>query len=329
MDLDPIVEYYNHFNENKRLLSRHGQVEFLTALTFIKKLSGMSENLEFTENSENLGNLEYSKNSVNSEFSDNSQLQTVKEGKMTDRGDAGTDECRQKENKGANRAKSRIKAADIGAGTGRYSYALAREGFEVTAVELVEHNLDVLRSQKNRLPITSYQGNALDLHMLEDNSFDVTLLFGPMYHLFSDEEKVRALKEALRITKPGGLVFTAYVMNEYSVIIYGFREKNIKACMEKKMLDESFHTVTSPRDLYSYVRLEDIDRINGLALESGENFERERIFSADGPANYIRKELRAMDEEEFELFMRYHLATCERPELLGAGAHTVDVLRKK
>ena len=35
--------------------------------------------------------------------------------------------------------------AEIGAGTGRYSVTLAKEGYEVTAVELVQHNLDILQ----------------------------------------------------------------------------------------------------------------------------------------------------------------------------------------
>ena len=38
--------------------------------------------------------------------------------------------------------------------------------------------------------------------------------------------------------------------------------------------------------------------------------------------------LNAMDEETFELFLQYQLRNCERPELLGASSHTVDILRK-
>ena len=78
------------------------------------------------------------------------------------------------------------KIAEIGAGTGRYSVTLAKEGYDVTAVELVPHNLDILRSKLDGSEnIKTYQGNALDLDMLEDNVYDVTLLLGPMYHLYS------------------------------------------------------------------------------------------------------------------------------------------------
>ena len=73
------------------------------------------------------------------------------------------------------------------------------------------------------------------------------------------------------------------------------------------------------------MRLEDINSYN----ESVEGIERIKIISADGPADYMRTILNKMDEETYRKFIEYHLATCERPELLGAGAHTVDILRKQ
>ena len=104
---------------------------------------------------------------------------------------------------------------EIGAGTGRYSVTLAKRGFNVTAVELIEHNLEILRSKLDGTePITAIQGNALDLSQLSDNSFDLTMLLGPMYHLYTKEEKLKALSEAVRVTKPGGHILVAYCMNK-------------------------------------------------------------------------------------------------------------------
>ena len=114
------------------------------------------------------------------------------------------------------------KIADLGAGTGRYSVELCHRGYDVTAVELVKHNLEVLRAKHEN--IKTWQGDARNLHFLDDETFDVTLLFGPLYHLHGDEEKLKALNEAKRITKKGGIILVAYVMNEYSVISYCFKE---------------------------------------------------------------------------------------------------------
>ena len=57
------------------------------------------------------------------------------------------------------------------------------------------------------------QENAKDLSCFADNTFDVTLLLGPMYHLFTVEDQKKALAEAIRVTKPGGVIFAAYCGN--------------------------------------------------------------------------------------------------------------------
>ena len=75
--------------------------------------------------------------------------------------------------------KTGAKILEIGAGTGRYSIALAKEGYNVTAVELVESNLEVLKKNNAGIEnIVSYQGDALNLDIFEDNQFDITLLSG-------------------------------------------------------------------------------------------------------------------------------------------------------
>lgn len=210
---------------------------------------------------------------------------------------------------------------EIGAGTGRYSVQLADEGYDVTAVELVKYNLGILKSKGSS--VKAYQGNALRLSRFADASFDLALLFGPMYHLYTMEDKVRALREAARVTRPGGYILVAYCMNEYGVLMYGFRDGHVKECLENGRLTTDFHCVSQPKDLYDYVRLEDIERINAQA-----GLERVQIFAPDGPADYMRQTLHAMDEETFSLFVQYQTSVCERAELLGASAHTVDILRK-
>ncbi len=217
--------------------------------------------------------------------------------------------------------RSRIKLVDIGAGTGRYSVELAEEGYDVTAVELVRYNLGILK--KKASSVKAMQGNALNLKKLANDSFDVTLLFGPMYHLFGFEDKRQALREAKRVTKPGGVILVAYCMNEYSVITYGFKERHVLECMEQKRFTEDFQTISTPSDLYDYMRMEEIN-----ALNEAEGLERIQIISPDGPANYIRPFLNQLSEEEFEAFVRYQMAVCERADLIGAGAHTTDILRK-
>ena len=277
--MDELTAHYNKFNEDKRLMRRHGQVEYITSMKYIHKY------LEILQ--------------------------------------------------GENAKDTTLQILDIGAGTGRYAVELAKEGYDVTAVEYVKYNLGRLKQNANvakkecqeagqEFLLQAYQGDARKLKRFAEDTFDLTLLFGPMYHLYSFEDKLQALMEAKRVTRPGGYILVAYLMNEYGVLTYGFKEGHALECMADGRLDEDYHCHSKEEDLYDYVRLEDME-----ALRHAAGLEHVQTISADGPADYMRRELNAMSEEMFAKFIEYHLSTCERPELLGAGAHTVDILRCK
>ncbi|MDO4615880.1 MAG: methyltransferase domain-containing protein [Lachnospiraceae bacterium] len=249
--------YYNKFNEEKRLNSRHGQVEYRVSMHYIHRFLKPGDRI-----------------------------------------------------------------LDVGAATGRYSIPLFEEGYDVTALEPVQHNLGRLKAKKPELP--AYKGDARKLKRFQDESFDLVLLFGPMYHLISREDKLQALKEAKRVTRKDGVILSAYVMNEYSILTYGFREQHILEILQNNRVDSSWRVRPDAEDLYDYVRLEDINSLNEDA-----GLERVCIFSPDGPANHMRRELNRLTEEEFGAFVSYQLSVAERPELLGAGGHLVDVVRKQ
>ena len=258
MNEQKLIKYYNKFNEEKRLNTRHGQVEFLTSIKYI-----------------------------------NHYLKEFKNPNII----------------------------DIGAGAGKYSEYLANKGYDVTAVELIKHN--VRKIEALNLNIKVIQANAIDLKKIKDESYDITLLFGPMYHLITKEEKISALNEAKRITKKGGIIMVAYCMNDYAIITHGFKDNNIISCIKNGELDENFHCTPKKSDLYSMVRLEDIDELNNVV-----SLKRIKIISPDGPANYMRSTLNKMDDETFKIFLDYHFKTCERLDLIGAAYHTLDILRK-
>ena len=274
-----LEKYYNKFNEEKRLTRRHGKVEYITSMKYIHECIDAICPNE------------------------------------PDGGEKGN----QTYDRSGQTNPSDLRLLDVGAGTGRYSVALAGEGYDVTAVELGKYNLGILKSKKSS--VKAFQGNALNLSRFADSSFDITLLFGPMYHLYTFEDKHQALEEAKRVTRPGGRILVAYCMNEYGVLLYGFRDGNVKQCLEDGRLSKEFKCVPHPEDLYDYMRLEDID-----ALNAASGLERYKIISPDGPANYMRPVLNAMDDETFDLFVQYHLSVCERQDLIGAGAHTLDIL---
>ena len=67
--------------------------------------------------------------------------------------------------------------------------------------------------------------------------------------------------------------------------------------------------------------IEELDREVGV--------ERVRLVATDGATNFLRPIIDAMDAETFAKWVEYHLATCERQDLIGASHHTLDILKKK
>ena len=216
---------------------------------------------------------------------------------------------------------------EIGAATGRYSHTLARQGYDVDAVELVEHNIEVFhKNTQSNENISITQGNAMDLSVFPDNKYDITLLLGPLYHLYNKEDKQQALHEAIRVTKPGGVVFAAYVISDGCLIDEGFHRGNIDVSeyIEKGLIDpQTFAAKSEPKDLFELVRKENIDD-----LMSAFNVTRLHYVASDGLALYMREAVDSMDDDAFALYLKYHLATCEREDLVGVTSHAIDIFRK-
>lgn len=257
MNEKELIEYYNKFNEDKRLTRRHGKVEFIITLKYIHDYLNKMNN---------------------------------------------------------------PKIIDIGAGTGKYSIELSSQGYDVTAIELVKHNLSYIKKYDK---IKSYQGNAIDLSRFKDETFDLTLLFGPMYHLIDENDKIKALNEAKRITKKDGIIMVAYIMNDYCILTHGFKDNNILNAIENKMIDDSFKCIKWDNNLYSVYRIEDIDKLNEKV-----NLNRIKIITPDGPANYMRNTLNKMSDKEFDKFIEYVLSISDRKDMIGSSAHTIDILKK-
>lgn len=216
---------------------------------------------------------------------------------------------------------------EIGAGTGRYSHALARQGYTVDAVELVSHNIDVFRKNTvSNEDITITQGNALDLSAFPDNKYDITLLLGPLYHLYSDEDKRQALSEAIRVTKQGGIIFAAYVISDGCLLDEGFCHGNINVSeyIKNGLLDsETFAAKSKPKDLFELVRKEDIDELMSVFPTI-----RLHYVATDGCSLLMREAIDKMDNDTFDLYLKYHFATCEREDLAGITSHAIDIFKK-
>ena len=254
-----LTEFYSNYDEEGRLLSKHGSVEYLTTMRYIEKY-----------------------------------------------------------------LRPGMRVLEIGAATGRYSHTLARQGYRVDAVELVQHNIDIFRT--NTQPgenVAIRQGNAKDLSFLENDTYDMTLLLGPMYHLFTVEEQKQALSEALRVTKPGGILMAAYCGNDATMVQYCFGRGMLREQKYRDLVDFStFKASSDPAELFELYRREDID-----ALMAEFATQRLHYVGTDMATNYMRDAVDGMEDELFDLYLKYHFTICERADMVGTSHHILDIHR--
>jgi len=107
-----------------------------------------------------------------------------------------------------------LKICDIGGGPGKYSMFLAKQKHRVMLFDLSEKNIEYAKTlaQKKKIKLDKFVvGNAINLHMFKDESFDVVLLMGPLYHLISEIHRKQAIAEARRILTKNGLIFASFI----------------------------------------------------------------------------------------------------------------------
>lgn len=212
------------------------------------------------------------------------------------------------------------KILDIGAGTGAYSIYFAQLGYDVTSVEPVKKNLDCLKAKvKDNYLLKPYLGNALDLSMLADGEFDVVLNMGPLYHLKTEEERIKAIMESVRVCKKGGKIFFAYISNDMVFVTESlFYNPHFLKSSEYhhdtfKVKDEPFTFLTP-----AY--------ISELMIELG--YQEYKHFASDGLGELLEERINVLSDEDFNEWLRFHFYTCEKKEMLGASHHLMYVIEK-
>ena len=220
-------------------------------------------------------------------------------------------------------ADKNAKVLEVGAGTGRYSIALAKEGMDVTAVELVEKNLEVLREHSKGIDnIRSYQGDATKLDKLADNTYDVTLVFGPLYHLYEADEVNKAIDEAIRVTKPGGVMLFAFISVfaiMYSNYFYGNwasgQEENFTDDYRIRHFKEQLFTGYDISEFEQLFENRNVSWITTTGVDALlEPIEHRTDFS--------------VSDDDFRKLTDWYLNFSEKRELLGSTNHLLYICRK-
>lgn len=221
------------------------------------------------------------------------------------------------------------KILDCAAGTGIYAFYLADKGHNVTATDITPRHIEIINKTAKDKPYTMDTKvlDATDMHIFDDESFDIVLNMGPFYHLTNETDRIKCFEESLRVLKKDGLIITAYIPRYYVFQYVAlqndyFLDKNLaKQLTETGILkhddEKCFWT-----DTY-YATAEEMEN-----LYLSKNIEIIDHFAQDGATAHFANKVDNWNDEQFKIWCDYHYSVCRQKSLLGASNHVIIVGRK-
>ncbi|HET6896785.1 MAG TPA: class I SAM-dependent methyltransferase [Vicinamibacteria bacterium] len=219
---------------------------------------------------------------------------------------------------------------DVGGGTGLYARWLAGRGYEVHLVDLSPRHIEEARAHAGPPLARAEVGDARRLAD-PDESADVVLLLGPLYHLVDRDDRVRALAEARRVVRPGGTVVAAAITRHASLLAGLFHglvdDPAFLPILERDLREGQHRNPTSNLDYFTTAffhlpaELGDEARDAGLAVEG--------LLAVEGPA-WMMPDLEARwgDPPRRRQLMDLLRRIEADPAVLGMSAHLLLVARR-
>lgn len=208
--------------------------------------------------------------------------------------------------------KKGAKILDIGAGAGEYSLHYAKKGYSVQSVELADANIEAFRKKITPdLDLNLRKGNAMDLSCFEEDSFDVVLLFGPLYHLKEAVDRSKVIKEARRVCKKDGFIFSAFITNDMIIMTEFSYDKQF-------FLGDTYDHETFELEDFPFVFFTIPESVEML---TNEGIVIQKKVASDGFSELMEDGINAMDEESYKQYLKFHFYICEKEEFLGCTNH--------
>lgn len=224
---------------------------------------------------------------------------------------------------------SKSKILDCAAGTGIYSFYFADKGHTVTATDITPRHIDVIKEVLKNKPYDMETAvlDATNMSMFEDESFDIVLNMGPLYHLVNESDREECIKESLRVLKKGGLLVTAYIPRYYIFQYIALQDVNF---LDKNLANQIIQTGELHHDDKKCFWT---DTYYSTAEEMEQMYSSHQIavidhFAQDGAAPQFSEKVDSWNEEQFKVWCDYHYSVCRERSLLGSSNHAVIIGRK-
>jgi ubiquinone/menaquinone biosynthesis C-methylase UbiE len=225
------------------------------------------------------------------------------------------------------------KIVDIGGGPEAYSCWLAGLGYEVHLVDALTLHVEQARraSDQSDRPLASCEiGDARRLEF-EAESFDAALILGPLYHLTERNDRIRALREARRVVRAGGVILCAVISrfaSTFDGIARGFLDDPEFQSIVEGDLREGQHRNPNNRPHYfTTAFFHHPDEIRSEIEEAGLAWERN--LPVEGPFwAFADLDDQWRDAARREILLKAIRSIENEPSLIGASAHIIGVARK-
>jgi ubiquinone/menaquinone biosynthesis C-methylase UbiE len=211
------------------------------------------------------------------------------------------------------------KILDGCAGVGRYAFYLAQKGYKVTAGDIVPHYIDIIKNKdKERHILQEIKINDILNMDFPDNSFDIVLCMGALYHLENVQDRKRAVEECNRVLKAQGIIIISYINAFAQMLLHSKKGgQNFKKAYNifRNIERDNIFVNTSPNE------------IKQMMEDNG--FETIKNIASDGVAYLLSEQINEATDEEFGTWVHYHLETCEEESILGNSLHALYIGKKQ
>jgi ubiquinone/menaquinone biosynthesis C-methylase UbiE len=220
---------------------------------------------------------------------------------------------------------------DVGGGTGAYSLLLARAGYEVHFLDPVPRHVELVREMREAHTLASVNlGDAREI-AFPDGAAHAVLCLGPLYHLTARPERLRALTEARRVLRSGGLVFAAAISrfaSTYDGLFHGFMdEPEFQAIAARDVREGQHRNPTNRPEWFTTAFFHHPDELGDEIRDGG--FELTGLFAVEGPGWFVPDlEDRLNDDRKREVLMEAIRRVEQEPSILGASPHLLAVGRR-